>query len=85
MGIVRYIDNNRENHKVFAIDPVNGTSISYSDVYTEIELFKGVLENAGFRKGDHVAVALDNSIATAVVLIGVLKLGGVIIPVNLGF
>ncbi len=85
MKIAGYIKENKGNNKVFAIDPINQTSLSYGEVFSETENLKQVLEEAGFKKGDHVAVALENSITAAVVLIGLLKLEGVIVPVNLGW
>ena len=85
MGIARYIENIRDNYKDFLIDPVSGTAIRYADVYSETENLKDALERAGFKSGDHVAIALENSITAALVILGVLKLGGVIIPVNLGW
>ena len=85
MGIARYIENIRDNYKDFLIDPVSETAIRYADVYSETENLKDALERAGFKSGDHVAIALENSITAALVILGVLKLGGVIIPVNLGW
>ena len=85
MGIARFIENSRDSYKEFLIDPNTDNFIRYSDVYFETEDFRGALERAGFKRGDHVAIALENSITTALVIIGVLKLGGVLIPVNLGW
>ena len=85
MGISRYIENKRNDHKDFLIDPNTNETIRFSDIYKETEILKRTMENAGFRKGDHVAIAIENGITAALVIIGVLKAGGILIPINLGW
>lgn len=85
MGISRYIENKRDDHKDFLIDPNTNETIRFSDIYKETEILKRTMENAGFRKGDHVAIAIENGITAALVIIGVLKAGGILIPINLGW
>jgi long-chain acyl-CoA synthetase len=55
---------------------------SYADVEDQSNAFAGLLLDGGLRRGDRVAICLENSIEAVVSLFGVLKAGGVFFVVN---
>lgn len=63
-----------------ALTDYNGSTLQYKDVARKIEKFHIVLENAGIRKGDKIAVCGRNSAHWAVTFLGTITYGAVIIP-----
>jgi long-chain acyl-CoA synthetase len=59
-----------------------GERYSYARLEDESSAFARTLRNGGLRRGDRVAICLENSIETLVSLFAVLKAGGVFFIVN---
>lgn len=83
--IAALIEENAKREKVFLTEPETGRILTYRQVLSEVREFKKKLESLGFQKGDHAAVALKNSIAAGISILGVMYAGGVVVPVNLGW
>ena len=59
-----------------------GTAYSYADVLDEVRYVAGVLASYGLAKGERAALYLGNSPSFVAAYLGVLWLGGVVVPVN---
>ncbi|MBO0914791.1 long-chain-fatty-acid--CoA ligase [Streptomyces laculatispora] len=59
-----------------------GTTVTYAQLDDMTARFAALLRNRGVRAGDRVAVALPNVVHFPVVYYGVLRAGGVVVPVN---
>ena len=55
---------------------------SYAEIETEANRLAHGLQAEGLRRGDRVAICLDNSAEAAIAIFAVLKAGGVFMPVN---
>lgn len=60
----------------------SGIRLSYAKIDDRSNGFAKSLLNKGLRKGDRVLIFMDNSPACVVALYGILKAGGVMVPVN---
>jgi len=60
-------------------------SLTFKEVYDEVNKFAGVLKDYGIKKGDRVAVYMPNIPETAVVMLACLKLGAIHSVVYAGF
>lgn len=59
-----------------------GRRIPYRELYREIEQVAGGLHALGVRKGDRVAVYMQNCPQFATAFYGILRAGGVVVPIN---
>lgn len=59
-----------------------GTTVTYAQLDDMTARFAALLRNHGVRAGDRVAVALPNVVHFPVVYYGVLRAGGVVVPMN---
>jgi acyl-CoA ligase (AMP-forming) (exosortase A-associated) len=57
-------------------------TITYAQLWQEVESFGAALSDLGLRRGDRVAVYLDKRIETITALLGTSAGGGVFVPVN---
>ncbi len=57
-------------------------TVSYAQLWQEVERFAAALRELGLRRGDRVAVYLDKRIETVTALFGASAAGGVFVPVN---
>lgn len=64
-----------------ALTDYNGPTLQYKDVARKIAKFHIVLESAGVRKGDKIAVCGRNSTHWAVTFLGTITYGAVIVPI----
>lgn len=64
-----------------ALTDYKGATLQYRDVARKIEKIHIVLENAGIRKGDKIAICGRNSAHWAVTFLAVITYGGVAIPI----
>ena len=55
---------------------------SFADIDTASSSFAGFLREAGIGRGDRVVVYMDNSAEAVIALYGIMKSGGVMVPVN---
>ena len=60
----------------------DGKNWTYSQIKTESELVAAVLQEMGIVKGDKVAIMSQNTPAFVYSFYGILKAGGVVVPVN---
>src|SRR5262249_27858423 len=58
------------------------TTLSYAELWREIEAFAGGLQEIGLEREDRVGVYLDKQIETVVSIFGTSAAGGVFVPVN---
>lgn len=69
------------NWDTSALTDYKGITLQYKDVARKIEKFHIMLENAGIKKGDKIAVCGRNSAHWAVTFLGTITYGAVIVPV----
>jgi long-chain acyl-CoA synthetase len=55
---------------------------TYAELDERSERLAVALQNRGLRRGDRVAIFMDNTVACAVAIYGVLKAGGVFLVIN---
>lgn len=67
---------------VALVDPQRETS--YADLEALANRFANVFRSEGVRRGDRVVLALDNSVELVAAYFGVLKAGGVAVPLPVG-
>lgn len=61
----------------------DGTTVSWADFDTSLNRVANGLIALGLQSGDRVAVIMENSIAMVEAMFGILRAGGVIVPLNL--
>ncbi|MFV0512176.1 MAG: class I adenylate-forming enzyme family protein [Jhaorihella sp.] len=61
----------------------NTTTVTWAELDTRLNRVANGLIALGLRRGDRVAVVMDNSIAMIEAMFGILRAGGVIVPLNL--
>ncbi|MDR1879362.1 MAG: AMP-binding protein [Tannerellaceae bacterium] len=71
----------REHWELPAFTDYKGETLFYKDVARRIELLHIVLEHAGIKKGDKIALVGRNSSHWAVSFFGVLSYGAVVVPI----
>lgn len=59
-----------------------GKKITYRQMVDLASRFAGALSNLGLKKGDRVAVVLPNTPQFMIAYYGILKVGGIVVPVN---
>ncbi|MPZ84131.1 MAG: AMP-binding protein [Actinophytocola sp.] len=64
------------------VDQASGRTLTWQHVDAAVDAFAGTLLQAGLVPGDRVAVALPTSPEFAVVLFGVLRAGGIAVPIS---
>ena len=69
------------NWNMNALTDYKGATLQYKDVARKIEKFHIVLESAGIRPGDKIAVCGRNSAHWAVTFLGTITYGAVIVPI----
>ncbi|MDD4515507.1 AMP-binding protein [Massilibacteroides sp.] len=76
------IENSIKKHRDLpAFSNYNGATFSFTDVAIRIEKFHILLEHAGIKKGDKVALVGKNSSEWAICFFGALSYGAVIVPI----
>lgn len=60
-----------------------GTSMTYSELDSEVDRIAAALQGLGLAKGERVAVGLTNSTEFVIAYFAVLRAGGVMIPLNI--
>lgn len=77
-----YIENSiRENWELTALSDFKGVSYSYKDIARKIEKMHILMEAAGVKKGDKIAICGRNSSHWAVAFFATLTYGAVVIPI----
>ena len=71
----------KENWQLDALTDYKGTTLQYHDVGRKIEKLHIMMEAAGIKKGDRVAVCGRNSAHWAVAFLATLTYGAVIVPI----
>ena len=62
-----------------------GESLTFTDIDVRSDALALVLADNGIRRGDHVAVMLDNTPAFPLAWLAITKLGAAMVPVNTGY
>ncbi|MCK0168525.1 AMP-binding protein [Jannaschia sp. S6380] len=65
-----------------AVQEPGGTGLSFADYAREIGRAAEMLEGAGLRPGDRMALVAENGVAAAVMIFAASRLGAVAVPVN---
>lgn len=77
-----YIENSiRENWELTALSDFKGVSYSYKDIARKIEKMHILMEAAGVKKGDKIAICGRNSSHWAVAFFATLTYGAVVVPI----
>jgi long-chain acyl-CoA synthetase len=71
----------KEHWELPAFTDYKGETLFYKDVARQIELLHIVLEHAGIKKGDKIALVGRNSAHWAVSFFGILSYGSVVVPI----
>ena len=71
----------KEHWDLPAFSDYNGHTFHYKDVARRIEKFHIILEHAGIKKGDKVALVGRNSSNWAICFFGILAYGAVAVPI----
>jgi long-chain acyl-CoA synthetase len=82
IGIAEYLRRWAERQPGRALYDFYGRAVSYAEMDRLSDRFAAVLQGAGVRPGDRVAVFLGNCPQFAVAFFGILKAGAVHVPVN---
>ncbi|QTJ70665.1 long-chain fatty acid--CoA ligase (plasmid) [Rhodococcus sp. ZPP] len=64
------------------IDGDSGRAVSYTDLERDVSATAAALHELGVRRGDRVAILMENSIEFVRVLFGAANLGAIVVPVN---
>ena len=77
-----YIENSiRENWELTALSDFKGVSYNYNDIARKIEKMHILMEAAGVKKGDKIAICGRNSSHWAVAFFATLTYGAVVVPI----
>lgn len=77
-----YIENSiRENWELTALSDFKGVSYNYKDIARKIEKMHILMEAAGVKKGDKIAICGRNSSHWAVAFFATLAYGAVVVPI----
>ena len=71
----------KEHWDLPAFSDYNGHTFHFKDVARRIEKFHILLEHAGIKKGDKVAIVGRNSSSWAICFFGILAYGAVAVPI----
>ena len=82
--IHRFLGDTVAKHPDYIAVTFNEIQISYQDLNERINRFASALQKAGVGKGDRVAFFLVNSPTYVVAFFAVLKLGAVVVNLNVG-
>ncbi len=63
----------------------HGESLTFTDIDVRSDALAQLLTDNGIRRGDHVAVMLDNTPAFPLAWLAITKLGAAMVPVNTGY
>ncbi|MCB1754229.1 MAG: AMP-binding protein [Gammaproteobacteria bacterium] len=72
----------RYGEKTFLITPESGATVSYAELQAQCRLVGGLLDALQIDKGERVAMLMPNGYWSALVFLGVMYSGRVIIPLN---
>jgi long-chain acyl-CoA synthetase len=64
------------------VDAASGQSLTWAEVDAEVDRRATRLTDAGMRPGDRVAVRMPNGIPYCLAVFGVLRAGGILVPLN---
>lgn len=85
-NLVKYFESGiRENWNMPALSNYGGKTYTYSEIAREILRIHLFFEKAGVRRGDKVALVGKNSVSWAVVYLGTITYGAVIVPILADF
>lgn len=73
----------KEHWDLPAFSDYNGHTFHFKDVARRIEKFHILLEHAGIKKGDKVAIVGRNSSNWAICFFGILAYGAVAVPIRM--
>ena len=68
-----------------AIETVSGARISYADLVARAGRMANALVGLGVKPGDRVAAQVEKSVEAIVLYLGVVRAGGVFLPLNTGY
>lgn len=71
----------KTNWYLNALTDYKGTTLQYRDVARKIEKIHIILENAGIKKGDKIAICGRNSAQWSVTFLAVITYGAVVVPI----
>src|SRR3989338_6888387 len=74
------IENNK--NREFLIDSQTGTRLTFEQMHLHAIAIAQDLNRSGIKKGDRVAIVMENSFATALIYFGCLYAGIVTVPIN---
>jgi long-chain acyl-CoA synthetase len=80
----RFLTDTAANHPDFVAATFNELNISYGELDDRVNRFAAALQGAGIQKGDRVAFLLVNSPTYVVGFFAVLKIGAVVVNLNVG-
>jgi len=72
----------KNSDKVFLIDNISGKELTFNDLHNESAKIGSFLLSLGLKKGDRIAIILNNSISLVKFYFGVLYCGMVVVPIN---
>lgn len=72
----------RRPHATALIDGETGRAVTYADLERDVAATAAALHDLGMRRGDRIAILMENSIAFVRVLFAAANLGAIVVPVN---
>mgnify|MGYP006136870867 CR=1 FL=1 len=82
-SILRLKQISRNNSKrIFLIDNINNTELTFEELENEASKIASNLLNLGLKKGDRIAIIMENSTSLVKLYFGCLFVGIVVVPIN---
>ncbi|MFW3616823.1 AMP-binding protein [Billgrantia antri] len=84
MTVLKTIDSLATNcgERTFLVAPESGEELTFAQLRERVALVSAQLDAMGCRRGDHVAMLMDNGLWTATLLLAVMAGGRVAVPLN---
>lgn len=76
------IENSAEKHPDKTALRFNGQGLSYAELVCRADSIAGMLQNSGLKKLDRVGVFLNKSLETVAAIYGIMRAGGVYVPLD---
>jgi len=82
MNLIRLVDMNAAKFAKKECLRYNGVGLTFEELKEKAESVAGLLQGLGVKKGDKIAVMSRNNPSFVIVFYGIVKAGGVVVPVN---
>ena len=84
MTITAWIDHwsDKSPERTYVIAPEPAKSVTYNELHDYVQIISSRLDAMGIEPGEHVATFMDNGLWTALLFLGVMASGRVIVPLN---